>query len=195
MFIADEVQPGFGRLGDHMWGHQKHGVVPDFVTLGKPMGNGHPIGGVVTQGDYLRRFQEISLYFNTFGGNPVSAAAGNAVLDVIEQEQLLDNARTVGAYVQSALHKLADKHELIGAIRGMGLFFGLELVADKKKMTPASGKARDLVNLMRRRGVLISKIGPNENVLKIRPPMPFQTDHADLLIETLDAALEDVTIG
>jgi 4-aminobutyrate aminotransferase-like enzyme len=93
------------------------------------------------------------------------------------------------------LHKLADKHELIGAIRGKGLFFGLELVTDKKKMTPASGKARDLVNLMRRRGVLISKIGPNENVLKIRPPMPFQTDHADLLIETLDAALEDVTIG
>jgi 4-aminobutyrate aminotransferase-like enzyme len=195
MFIADEVQPGFGRLGDHMWGHQIHGVVPDFVTLGKPMGNGHPIGGVVTQSDYLRKFQEISLYFNTFGGNPVSAAAGSAVLDVIEQEQLLDNARTVGAYVQSALHKLADKHELIGAIRGKGLFFGLELVTDKKKMTPASGKARDLVNLMRRRGVLISKIGPNENVLKIRPPMPFQTDHADLLIETLDAALEDVTIG
>ena len=195
LFIGDEVQPGFGRLGDTMWGYQQHAVVPDFVTMGKPMGNGHPIGGVVTRPDHLAYFQRNTMYFNTFGGNPVSAAAGNAVLDVLEKEQLLANARDVGAHLQAGLRSLASKHEMVGATRGKGLFCGLELVVDRTSMAPATAEAKLVVNLMRRNGVLISKIGPNDNVLKIRPPMPFSRDNADHLVDALDAVLEEVGRG
>lgn len=131
MVIADEVQPGFGRTGGHMWGHQKAGIVPDIVTLGKPMGNGHPVGAVVAGADTLNAFRKAFRYFNTFGGNPVSCAAAMAVLDVLEEEKLQANALEVGAYARQGLEKLAQKHGMIGNVRGSGLFFGAELVLDR----------------------------------------------------------------
>jgi 4-aminobutyrate aminotransferase-like enzyme len=191
-FIADEVQAGFGRFGSHMWGYQRLGVIPDIVTLGKPMGNGHPLAGVVARPDLVERFTGENMYFNTFAGNPVSAAVGMAVLDVLEEEHLLDNALHVGRYTLERLAKLADKYELIGDVRGGGLFFAVELVRDRKSKTPASAETKRVVNLMRERGVLISRIGPGDNILKIRPPMPFSRDNADLLVETLDAVFRDL---
>jgi len=188
-FIADEVQAGFGRLGTHMWGHQKLGVVPDIVTLGKPMGNGHPLAAVVARRNLVNEFTGRNMYFNTFGGNPVSAAVGSAVLDVIEEEHLLENAVTVGNYTIAKLKKLADKHVLIGDVRGAGMFFAVELVSDRAAKTPAAAATKRLVNLMRERGVLLSRIGPHDNILKIRPPLQFAKQHADLLVDTLDEAM------
>jgi 4-aminobutyrate aminotransferase-like enzyme len=188
-FIADEVQAGFGRLGSHMWGHQKLGVVPDIVTLGKPMGNGHPLAGVVARRDLISAFAGRNMYFNTFGGNPVSAAVGTAVLDVLEDERLLENAVAVGAYTLDKLAALAQRHTLIGDVRGAGLFFAVELVSDRKAKTPAPAQTKRVVNLMRERGVLISRIGVHDNILKVRPPMPFSKQHADLLVDTLDEVL------
>jgi 4-aminobutyrate aminotransferase-like enzyme len=189
LFIADEVQSGFARTGEHLWGHQAHAVVPDIVTLGKPMGNGYPLAGLITNGSLVESFGRSAMYFNTFGGSPVAAAAGMAVLDVIEREQLLANARNVGAYVQLRLDGLAQKHNLIGDVRGKGLFFAVELVRDRNTKTPAGIEARRVVNDMRERGVLISKIGADDNILKMRPPLVFSIAHADLFIDTLDAAL------
>ncbi len=189
LFIADEVQSGFARTGEHMWGHQAHAVVPDIVTLGKPMGNGYPLAGLITHGDLVESFGRSAMYFNTFGGSPVAAAAGMAVLDVIEREQLQANARNVGAYVQQRLDGLKDKHGLIGDVRGKGLFFAVELVRDRTLKTPAGIEARRLVNDMRERGVLISKIGADDNILKMRPPLVFSIAHAEHFIDTLDAAL------
>jgi 4-aminobutyrate aminotransferase-like enzyme len=188
-FIADEVQAGFGRFGSHMWGHQRLGVIPDIVTMGKPMGNGHPLAGVVARRNLVEGFTSRNMYFNTFGGNPVSAAVGMAVLDVIEEEGLLQNAGTVGDYTLSALRDLARRHPLIGDVRGAGLFFAVELVADRDARTPATAQTKRLVNLMRERGVLISRIGIHDNILKIRPPMPFSKQNADLLVDTLDQVL------
>jgi 4-aminobutyrate aminotransferase-like enzyme len=192
LYVADEVQPGFGRMGDYMWGYQHYGVVPDIVTLGKPMGNGHPISGVIARKDLMQQFALSKMYFNTFGGNPVSCAAGLAVLDVIRDEELLNHARTVGEYVQAGLGKLRDEYELIGDLRGRGLFFGTELVRDRRTLEPATAEARRLVNAMRERGVLISKIGMHDNILKMRPPMAFSHEHADLLLETLDDCLREL---
>ncbi len=189
LFLADEVQSGFGRTGEHFWGHQSFDVVPDIVTLGKPMGNGHPIGGTVTRPELANAFLKDAMFFNTFAGNPVSAAVGLAVLDVIEQQQLVSHAHEVGEYLQSRLRNLAERHERVIAVRGTGLFFGLELVSDRSTRVPATAEARWLINEMRRRGVLISTIGHHGNVLKMRPPMVFERDHADLLIGTLDEAL------
>lgn len=188
-FIADEVQGGFGRLGRHMWGHQELGVVPDIVTLGKPMGNGYPLAAVVARPDLVNEFAGRNMYFSTFGGNPVSAAVGTAVLDVLRDEQLLENAVAVGNYTITRLTKLADRHALIGDVRGAGLFFAVELVGDRRAQTPATAEAKRVVNLMRERGVLISRIGIHDNILKIRPPMPFSREHADLLVDTLDQVL------
>ncbi len=192
LYIADEVQPGFGRLGDHMWGHQLYGAKPDMVTLGKPMGNGHPIGGTIVRRELADRFLHDAMYFNTFGGNPVSAAVGMAVLDVIEQERLLDNAARVGAFVQEGLLALQKRHDIVGAVRGRGLFFGLDLVRDRRTKAPAEAECKQLVNEMRRRGVLISRIGPHGNVLKMRPPMVFSRDNTALLLETLEDALHAI---
>jgi 4-aminobutyrate aminotransferase-like enzyme len=191
-FIADEVQAGFGRLGSHMWGHQKLGVIPDIVTMGKPMGNGHPLAAVVARRDLVNAFTGRNMYFNTFGGNPVSAAVGAAVLDVIEDEGLLENALTVGGYALAKLKKLADRHMLIGDVRGAGLFFAVELVGDRKAKIPATTQTKRVVNLMRERGVLISRIGIHDNILKIRPPMVFSKQHADLLVETLDQVMAEL---
>ena len=189
LVIADEVQPGFGRTGDHFWGHQRAGIVPDIVTLGKPMGNGHPIGGVVAGSDTLNAFRKAFRYFNTFGGNPVSCAAGMAVLDVLERERLQDNAREVGAYALDGLRRLAAKHEIIGNVRGAGLFFGAELVLDRAAKTPAPEIATRVINGMRERGVLMGKLGIHQCTTKIRPPMPFTRENADLMLNTLDDVL------
>ncbi|WP_392890161.1 aspartate aminotransferase family protein [Pseudomonas migulae] len=192
LFIADEVQSGFGRTGEHLWGHQAHGVVPDIVTLGKPMGNGYPLAGLVTSKALVESFGRSAMYFNTFGGSPVAASVGMAVLDVIEEQQLLRNALTVGAYVQQRLQTLASKHSIIGDVRGKGLFFAMELVRDHASKEPAGLEARKVVNDMRENGVLISKIGAGDNILKLRPPLVFNREHADLFVDTLDRALSAI---
>ena len=192
LYVADEVQPGFGRMGNHMWGYQHYGVVPDIVTLGKPMGNGHPISAVVARGDLVQEFGRSRMYFNTFGGNPVSCAAGRAVLDVLEEEGLMARAEAVGEYVQQGLAALQRRHPIIGDIRGRGLFFGAELVRDRDTLEPATAEARQLINAMRDRGVLISRIGKHDNILKMRPPMPFANEHADLLLSVLDDCLGEL---
>jgi 4-aminobutyrate aminotransferase-like enzyme/Ser/Thr protein kinase RdoA (MazF antagonist) len=185
LFVADEVQPGFGRTGEHLWGFDRHGVVPDLVTLGKPMGNGYPLAGLVASADVLDEFSRLARYFNTFGGNPVAAAAGLAVLEVIRDERLLDNARTVGAYMRDGLTRLAERQPLIGDVRGAGLFIGVELVNDD-----AENAAARVINALRARGVLIGGAGRHANVLKIRPPLVFTREHADVLLTTLDDVLE-----
>jgi 4-aminobutyrate aminotransferase-like enzyme len=192
VFIADEVQPGFGRTGERMWGFERHGVVPDIVTMGKPMGNGHPLSAVVTTRAIIEKFAERARYFNTFGGNPVSCAAGLAVLEVMESEKLQDNARNVGAHLKQKLELQLSKHEIIGDVRGQGLYIGLELVSDRKTREPASREASAVVNGLRDRGVLTGTTGRDGNVLKLRPPLVFSTENADQLIDALDATLCDV---
>lgn len=190
-FIGDEVQPGFGRTGGVMWGYQRHGIVPDFVTLGKPMGNGLPVAGVITRRDLLESFGKAALYFNTFGGNPVSAVAGLAVMNVLRDEDLLAYAQRLGACVKDELGTLATRHDGIQDVRGCGLFFGLTFVHPGTGI-PDAARTRRVVNAMREHGVLISRIGPDDNVLKIRPPMVIQEDEAALLIATLDTVLAKV---
>lgn len=195
LFIADEVQPGFGRTGTGMWGFQRHGLVPDLVTMGKPMGNGHPIAAMVARPEVLRRFGEQTRYFNTFGGNPVSCAVGQAVLEVIEGEGLMQNAGRTGAFLQDGLRQLARRHALIGDVRGAGLFVGVELVSDRDRKTPATAETTRLVNALRERHVLISASGPAANVLKIRPPLVFRQEHAERFLEAMDAALGEMAAG
>lgn len=192
VFIADEVQPGFGRLGDGMWGFARHGVVPDLVTLGKPMGNGLPIAGVVAKPELLGRFASEARYFNTFGGNPVSCAAAMAVLEVIEREGLIANAKRVGAQLQRGLMGLAEKYPVIGDVRGAGLFIGAELVEDRGTKAVNPELASAIVNRLRDRRVLISASSPCGNVLKIRPPLPFSQAHADQFLDTLASVLEEL---
>jgi 4-aminobutyrate aminotransferase-like enzyme len=189
IIIADEVQPGFGRTGTNMWAHQNMGFQPDVVTLGKPMGNGHPVAGLVTSPDCMDAFRQSFRYFNTFGGNPVSCAAALATLDVLEEEGLMENARVVGEYARNGLKGLAKKYECIGDVRGSGLFFGAEMVLDRETKEPATEFTLEVANAMRQRGVLINKLGVNYNVLKVRPPMPFAKEQADFLLETLDEVL------
>jgi 4-aminobutyrate aminotransferase-like enzyme len=195
VFIADEVQPGFGRTGEGMWGFSRHGLVPDMVTLGKPMGNGHPIAGMVARPEILERFGNRTRYFNTFGGNPVSCAVGQAVLEVIEGEDLVRNAAETGAYLRQGLMALAERFEIIGDVRGAGLFVGVELVADRAGKTPAAAETARLVNGLRDRRVLISAAGPAANVLKIRPPLVFRREHADLFLEAMEAELTALPAG
>jgi 4-aminobutyrate aminotransferase-like enzyme len=192
LYIADEVQPGFARTGEAMWGFIRHGVQPDIVTLGKPMGNGQPIAGIVGRSEVVDHFGRNMRYFNTFGGNPVSCAAGQAVLDVIREEQLQLRAREIGGYLLDGLGRLAERHELIGDVRGAGLFLGVELVSDRASKQPAAAQARQVVNAMRENGVLISAAGPLENVLKIRPLLAFTREHAELLIDAVDVAMHEV---
>jgi len=188
VYIADEVQSGFGRTGQ-WWGHEDSGVIPDIVTLGKPMGAGHPISGVVARGELLDNYRRHEMYFNTFGGNPVSCAVANAVIDVIESENLVANAAEVGAYVLQRFNELQSRHELIGDVRGRGLFFGIDLVESRETKEPATEKARVIVNAMRHKGVLMSKIGEHDNVLKLRPPLCFSQENADFLVTMLDEVM------
>ncbi len=191
LILTDEVQPGFGRLGTHFWGHEWLGMTPDVVTLGKPMANGHPVAAVVARPDVMAAFRDAFGYFNTFGGNPVSAAACLATLEVIETEGLQENARKTGAYALGRLKALT--HPLLAEVRGAGLFFGAEFVLDDK-MTPATAFVAKLVEEMRERGILMNRIGRHINTLKIRPPMPFSRENADHLIDTLTEVLAETQV-
>ncbi|RUX03919.1 aspartate aminotransferase family protein [bacterium M00.F.Ca.ET.141.01.1.1] len=184
--IADEVQSGFGRLGRGMWGFANYGLEPDIVTMGKPIGDGHPMGAVIVRPQLVSSFGSNTGYFNTFGGNPVAAAVGIAVLDVIEGEGLIENARTVGAYTGELLDALKSRHGMVADVRHNGLYFGVELTAEDEA---TAAKTTSVVEAMREDGVLISSCGPRGNVLKIRPPLPFARDNAEQLAETLDRAL------
>jgi 4-aminobutyrate aminotransferase-like enzyme/Ser/Thr protein kinase RdoA (MazF antagonist) len=189
--IADEVQVGFGRVGTAMWAFEEHGVVPDIVTLGKPIGNGHPLGAVVTSSALAAQFANGMEWFNTFGGNPVSCAAGMAVLDVIEQERLMERALDTGSYLLDRFHELATRHVAIGDVRGRGLYLGLDLVTDRDTARPATQLAADVTNRLRERGVLISTDGPHDNVIKIKPPIIFTRTDAEILCAELDYALSE----
>ncbi|MBC2835647.1 aspartate aminotransferase family protein [Paragemmobacter straminiformis] len=185
LFIADEVQPGFGRTGDAMWGFARHAVLPDMVSLGKPMGNGYPVAGLVLQPHVVKDFGAKARYFNTFGGNAVAAATAMAVLDVVEGEGLQENARKVGAEFATALRGLTDPR--LGDLRSAGLFLGLDIVTDGK---PDAAMAARIVNGLRDERVLISATGPNGNVLKIRPPLVFGSAHVALFAERLERVLK-----
>jgi 4-aminobutyrate aminotransferase-like enzyme len=193
VFIADEVQPGFARTGDAMWGFQRHNIVPDIVIMGKPMGNGIPLAGVVARPDVLSDFASKARYFNTFGGNPVSCAAGLAVLEVIEAENLQHNALEVGRYIMSGLRQLALEHKCIGDVRGAGLFIGADFVRDRDTKEPAPEIAMRMVNDLRRKNILISASGVDGNVLKIRPPLPFSRADADIFLVAMRDVLEEMT--
>ncbi|XP_072939531.1 alanine--glyoxylate aminotransferase 2-like [Epargyreus clarus] len=191
--IADEVQVGFGRVGTHMWAFETQDVVPDIVTMGKPMGNGHPVAAVVTTPEIAKSFADTGVeYFNTYGGNPVSCAIANAVLDVIEEERLLDRAARVGRHLMARCENLKHKHALVGDVRGRGLFVGVELVTDRDARTPATAEAKHVVDRMREEKILISRDGPDANVLKFKPPMVFTTQDADRVVDTLDRVLAEL---
>ena len=186
--IADEVQVGMGRTGSHMWAFDEQNVIPDIVTIGKPIGNGHPLAAIVTTEEIATSFANGMEYFNTFGGNPVSCAVGMAVLDVIEQEELQQNAHSTGKYLMSLFEELLKDEPLIGDIRGRGLFIGVELVRDGDKNQPADTEAQFIVNWLRHHGVLLSLEGPLNCVLKIKPPIVFKRHHADEFFEALKCA-------
>ena len=190
LVVADEVQAGFGRLGTHMWGHDLHGLTPDIVTLGKPVGNGFPLGVVVSTPAIMDTFMKETALFSTFGGNPVACAAGMAVLDVIEDEDLLSNSQSTGKYLLDNIRGLMARHDWIGDVRGSGLLVGVELVRDRETKEPAKEETQRVLDLMKDNGVLIGYEGKFGNVLKIRPPLTFQPKHADILVEALDKSLE-----
>lgn len=183
LVICDEVQPGFGRLGSHWWGHDWLGFAPDVVSLGKPMGNGHPVAGVVARPQVMAAFRGAFGYFNTFGGNPVSAAAATAVLDVIEDEGLMAHAVDVSAYMLQGLRGLS--HPLIAGVRARGMFFAVELA---RNGVADGAAAEQVVETMKERGVLMGRIGRHQHILKLRPPMPFGREHADIVLAALTAA-------
>ncbi len=190
--MADEVQSGFGRTGDHLWGFEAHDVVPDIVTLGKPIGNGLSMAAVVTTPAIVASLMQETDFFSTTGGNPVACAVGLAVLDVLEQEGLQERAARVGSLLRSQIEKLAEQHPLIGEVRGAGLFIGVELVRDHSTLEPAAEETATVVNRMRELGVLVGIEGPCGNVLKIRPPLVFDENHALQLTDTLERALREI---
>ena len=189
LYIADEVQSGFGRTGDALWGFQRHGVVPDLVTMGKPMGNGYPVAGVAMRPEVIEEFGRKARYFNTFGGNTVAATAALAVLDAIQSEALTENARDVGGYLKDGITALMDKHPAIGEVRGAGLFLGVDIVSDRAAKTPDAATTTRIVNGLRDERVLISACAKTANVLKIRPPLVFTQANADQFVDTLDRVM------
>ncbi|MGD9500873.1 MAG: aspartate aminotransferase family protein [Methyloceanibacter sp.] len=189
VFIADEVQPGFARTGEAMWGFARHGLVPDLVAMGKPMGNGYPIGGVAVKPELLATFGATTGYFNTYGGNPVAAAAGLAVMETIEAEKLQENARVTGAYLLDALGSVAQRFARVGDVRGAGLYLGVELVRSRRSKAPDREAATRIVDMMRDRNVLVGIAGPYGNIIKIRPPLTFGREHADILVKALSDSL------
>uniref|UniRef100_A0A3Q2DCD9 5-phosphohydroxy-L-lysine phospho-lyase n=1 Tax=Cyprinodon variegatus TaxID=28743 RepID=A0A3Q2DCD9_CYPVA len=196
VFVADEVQTGFGRTGTHFWAFQLQGedFCPDIVTMGKPMGNGHPLACVATTVEIAAAFTANGVeYFNTFGGNPVSCAIGLAVLDVIEKEDLRGNAVRVGTHLKDLLKKLQTRHEIIGDVRGVGLFVGLELVTDRQSKTPATKTAAQVVKRLKEEDqICVSTDGPWENILKFKPPMCFSMEDAQLVVQCIDRILTDM---
>nr|XP_039262592.1 ethanolamine-phosphate phospho-lyase-like [Styela clava] len=194
--IADEVQVGFGRVGSHYWAFQLQGpdVIPDIVTVGKPMGNGHPVSAVITTKEIADSLtNKLPSYFNTFGGNPVSCTIANTVMDIIENGNLMENASSVGKYLLEKFELLKKKHKIIGDVRGVGLFIGVELVRNEKTKEPATEEAEIMYNRMRDRYILVSLDGPFNNVMKFKPPMCFTYDNADQLAEVLDDTLSQIS--
>ena len=191
LFIADEVQPGFGRTGEQFWGFQRHDVSPDLVTMGKGMGGGHPLAGVVARPHLLEALGK-SRYFNTTGGTAVSCAIGKSILEVIENEALMENALDVGSYLIKSLREMMSRHEVIGDVRGAGLFIGVEMVTDRDSNNASESIATEVVNELRQKRVLLSSAGPGANVLKIRPPLPFSRDNSDQFLQCLDEVLTAV---
>jgi len=190
--IADEVQTGLGRMGASFWAFEDHGVVPDIVVMGKPLGNGHPIGAVATTRAIADAFDNGMEFFSTFGGNTVSCAIGIAVLDVLRDEGLQSHALRVGERMLSKLQPLMDRFSIVGDVRGSGLFLGVELVRNRETLEPAGAEASFVANRMRERGVLLGTDGPYHNVVKIRPPMPFAESDADLLVDALEQSLAEL---
>ncbi|HSX99980.1 MAG TPA: aminotransferase class III-fold pyridoxal phosphate-dependent enzyme, partial [Streptomyces sp.] len=186
--ISDEVQVGVGRLGP-WWGFELQGVVPDIVTMGKPLGNGHPLAAVATTREIADAFDTGMKYFNTFGGNPVSCAIGEAVLDIVEQDGLRENAVSVGGYFAQSLRELQQRQPLIGDVRAEGLYLGVELVRNRTTKMPATEQAFMVTELMKERGVIVFPNGVHDNVLKIKPPMTFRREHVDLYVDVLDEVL------
>lgn len=182
VFIADEVQSGFARSGDRFWGYQRHGVVPDIVTMGKPMGNGFPVAGLAIQPRVIEKFGQDTRYFNTFGGNSVAIAAAQATLDVIRDERLQENAQRIGRAIRDGFADLAQRYDCIGDVRGAGLYIGVEIVSDRAGKTPDGARAAAIVNGLRQRRVLISATGFHSNTLKIRPPLIFSRNDVDRLL-------------
>jgi len=190
--IADEVQVGFGRCGEGMWSFAMQGVVPDIVTIGKPMGNGHPMSAVVTKRAIADRYyQRRPEYFNTYGGNPVSCAIGLAVLDVIEQEGLIEHAKTTGDYFLSKVQELYKKHTCIGNVRGKGLFLGIEFVKDRDSQAPDEATAVSMKKAMYKHMIIVSTEGKYNNIMKVKPPMTFDKANVDRFCEVLDREISD----
>jgi 4-aminobutyrate aminotransferase-like enzyme len=189
--IVDEVQTGFGRIGTHFWGFEAQEVVPDIVVLGKPIGNGHPLGAVVTTRTIADAFNNGMEYFSTFGGNPVSCAVGLEVLNVVQEEHLQEHALRVGNCMLDGLRPFIDRYSIVGDVRGSGLFIGVELVRDRQTLEPAAEEAAFVVNRMREHGLLAGTDGPYHNVVKIRPPMPFNEQDAAFLVKTMDKILKE----
>jgi 4-aminobutyrate aminotransferase-like enzyme len=190
LYIADEVQPGFGRTGEVWWGFQRHGIVPDIVTIGKPMGNGIPVAAAIFKPELLVEFGKNIRYFNTFGGNSVAIAAAQAVLDVIREESLIENAHKVGEKIISGLKDLSQGLDQVAEVRGSGFFIGVDLVTDRATLTPNGEAAAGIVNALREDRILISACGAQGNVLKLRPPMPFSSTDADRLLEGMGRAFK-----
>ena len=190
--IADEVQTGLGRIGTHFWGFEQQGVVPDLVVMGKPLGNGHPLAAVVTTHAIADAFDNGMEYFSTFGGNTVSCVVGSAVLDVMRDEALQAHALGVGSRLLVGLRAIAERHSLIGDVRGSGLFLGVELVRDRESLEPAAAEASYVSNRMREEGILLGTDGPHHNVVKIRPPMPFDDEDADFLVRVFDRVMAEI---
>ncbi|XP_021348667.1 alanine--glyoxylate aminotransferase 2-like isoform X2 [Mizuhopecten yessoensis] len=192
--IADEVQVGFGRVGSHFWAFQPQGVEPDIVTLGKPMGNGHPVAAVVTTQAISDSFRDSGMeYFNTYGGNPVSCSIAMAVLDVIEKEHLRQNALDVGQYWKAKVTELMSQFDIIGQVRGQGLFLGIDLVKDRETREPATEEANTVITRMKEEHILLSTDGPYSNVIKTKPPMCFSKNNVDHFMEKLTVILTEVT--
>jgi alanine-glyoxylate transaminase / (R)-3-amino-2-methylpropionate-pyruvate transaminase len=187
--IADEVQTGFGRTGDHYWGFQNYGVTPDIVTMAKGIGNGVPLAAVTTRSEIAEALTR-RIHFNTFGGNPVSMAAGLAVLDVIDEDGLQENARKLGGHFLAGLRRLQDRHPLVGDVRGMGLMLGVQLVSDPATRTPATAETLEVLEAAREMGVLLGKGGLDGNVLRIKPPLCITKQDVDCALEVLDEAFE-----
>ena len=191
MCIADEVQVGFGRLGTHFWGFETQDVVPDIVVLGKPIGNAFPLAVVITTKEIADSFANGMEFFSTFGGNPVACAAGLAVLDVLEEERLPENALKVGTYLMNGLKALQERYALIGDVRGSGLFLGIDLVLNRDTREAAPLQASYVVNRLRECGILTGTDGPHHNVIKLRPPLVFSQADADFFVKTLDLILQE----
>jgi 4-aminobutyrate aminotransferase-like enzyme len=189
LLLADEVQPGFGRSGEAFWGFERHGLVPDLVSLGKPMGNGYPVAALAAKAEVLEPFATRRPYFNTFGGSPVAIAAAQAVLDTIRVEDLQAKALATGGVLRAALRELATRHDLIGDVRGAGLYTGVELVRSRATSEPATSEALEVLERLRERGVLTSVCGPTNSILKLRPPLAFGEEDVPRLVAALDGAL------